>query len=131
MKKLIVVAVAIISAVFYLFAGSSTKDKISGMAGYLTNERQCFRFHRERYNDPDSAYVLNSYIWSRSDESFLPEANRTKSLKLYDSVIRVKTKAKNAMGSYRTVYIECPLVDGEFSAKESNHWESIKFINRF
>ena len=44
------------------------KDKLIGVATFASNERQCFNFHKDDFTDPDSAYLVSSFVWTKQDE---------------------------------------------------------------
>ncbi len=108
------VAIAIAGALFWLFAPAHVKDRVVGAATFATNERQCFEYYRKDFNDPDSAYLVGSRIWTRDDERQYNAAKPDRIFETYEAMLTVEARAKNKMGGYVQVSLGCPLVHGEF-----------------
>lgn len=108
----------------YWLAPAQTKDKIIGLASFATDERRCFNYHRSSFVDPESAYVADSYIWTKENELHSMkvvaspgdniEDMMDQVFKKYDAILRVNAYAKNRMGGYVSETVECPLIDGHF-----------------
>ena len=116
MKKIMIVAIvlALVGVGFWMFAPNYLKDKVVGFSTIGKNDRKCFNYHKEYFKDPETAYFVDSYIWSKEDE--LKYSKKTdKVFEKYDSVVRVEVQAKNGFGAYGKTYVECPLVDGKFN----------------
>jgi len=105
--------VPIAAILFMLFAPPNIKDHVIGVVSFASSERQCFNFHKEDFNDPYSAYIESSYVWSRKDEN--GSVGRDSVFGEYDAVLRIKARAKNKMGGYVSENIECPLIKGKFN----------------
>lgn len=112
---LILLAVAVSGTLFAILAPANIKDKLIGVATFATNERQCFNFHKSDFNDPDSAYLEDSFIWTKEDElSSVGQALAREAYLKHDAILNIKVRAKNRMGAYVQEYVECPLVNGRF-----------------
>lgn len=98
---------------FLFFLPKYQVDKLKGLVFSQTDERQCFNFHKDYLNDPESAYVVDSYLWTKVDE-FKVNQNPASIFALYDTLLKVKVKAKNKYGAYVDTLLVCPLVDGSF-----------------
>lgn len=115
MKKIIIVLVVFVIAggTFWVIGPNYQKDKIVGIFTAANSDRKCFNFYKEYFKDPETAYFVDSYIWSK--ESELKYSNKpNKVFDKYDAVVRVEVQAKNGFGAYGKLYIECPLVEGKF-----------------
>lgn len=115
MKKIIIAAtfIAVAGGVFWLIGPNYQKDKIVGIFTALNTDRKCFNFYKEYFKDPETAYFVDSYIWSKED-ALKYSRKLDKVFEKYDSVVRVEVQAKNGFGAYGQLYIECPLVNGDF-----------------
>ena len=89
------------------------KDRVLGVATFATSERRCFNFHKPDFKDPETAYLEESYVWSKDDHANYG-GSENDTFSKYDAVIRVKVRAKNSMAAYTSEYIECPLIRGSF-----------------
>jgi hypothetical protein len=110
-RFLLISLVAVIS--LSVFLPRYQTDKLKGIVFSHTDERQCFNFHKEFLNDPESAYIVDSYLWTKIDE-FKINQNPASIFALYDTLLKVKVKAKNKYGAYVDTLLVCPLVDGNF-----------------
>ena len=116
MKKIIILAIVfvLIAGSFWIVVPNYQKDKVVGIFTATNSDRKCFNFYKEYFKDPETAYFVDSYVWSKESElkySKKPE----KVFEKYDAVVRVEVQAKNGFGAYGKSYIECPLVDGKFN----------------
>ncbi len=115
MKKVIVALFVFVLAcsAFWTVGPNYQKDKIIGIFTASNSDRQCFNFYKEHFKDPETAYFVDSYVWSKESELEYSK-NPDKVFEKYDAVVRVDVQAKNGFGAYGKLYIECPLVDGKF-----------------
>ena len=111
-KTIFYITIPTITVLFFLLAPPNIKDRAISVVTFATSERQCFNFYKPDFNDPDSAYVESSYVWSRENAKSVGSDEFT--YETYDAVLRVKTRAKNLMGGYGSDVIECPLINGKF-----------------
>lgn len=117
MKKIIafVVLLVALSGSFWILAPAYMKDKVVGVATFYTSERQCFNYRKAYFNDPDTAYVDGSFIWTKEREERSGVKNPDPIFEDYDEVVSVKVYAKNRLGNYIMDYVRCPLENGKFS----------------
>lgn len=111
-KTIFYISIPIIISLFFLLAPPNIKDRAIGVVTFATSERRCFNFYKPEFNDPNSAYVESSYVWSRENAKSVGSGEFT--YETYDAILRVKTRAKNLMGGYGSEVIECPLINGKF-----------------
>ena len=111
---------------FLLLAPNYQVDKIKGLLTLSTDERKCFNFHKESLKDPETAYLVDSYIWTKEDEEKYASGNSDPVFKEYDSVLTIKAQAKNGFGAYGDVWFECPLKNGKFDRHYSRMWQLLK-----
>tara|TARA_B110000211_G_scaffold234381_1_gene303788 strand:- start:1419 stop:2006 length:588 start_codon:yes stop_codon:yes gene_type:complete len=114
--------VLVISAFLFL-APNYQIDKIKGLFTASTDERKCFNFHKESLKDPETAYFVDSYIWTKENDNEYGSGKPDPVFKEYDSVLRIKAQAKNGFGAYGDVRFECPLKNGKFDKHYSRMWE--------
>src|SRR5690606_38521669 len=115
MKKRMIIAIvlALVGLGFWLLGPNYLKYKVVGGLTVGKNDRKCFNYHKEYFKGPETAYFVDSYIWSKEDELRYSK-NPDKVFEEYGSVMRVEVQAKNGFGAYGKTYVECPLVDGKF-----------------
>ena len=119
-KNIVIIAsltvISLILGMFWVVAPANMKDKVIGFVTSGNTDRQCFNYYKNKkdyFRYPDSAYMESSYIWTKKDEL---EFNKQFKLGIspysifnkYDSVVRIKVRAKNAMGDYASINLECP-----------------------
>lgn len=117
-KFIIIGGILLASVISWQISPPHIKDRLIGVSTILSNERQCFNFHKDRYKDPHTAYILSSYVKTKEDEIRLNPKPDIKFEK-YDSFIIVITRAKNSFGAYGDLVIECPLIDGQFNETQA------------
>lgn len=121
---LIVIAFSVLAiSVFSFLAPNYQIDKIKGLFTASTDERKCFNFHKESLKDPETAYLVDSYIWTKEDEEKYSSGSIDPVFKEYDSVLRIKVQAKNGFGAYGDIRFECPLKNGKFDNHYSRMWQ--------
>ena len=108
---------------FLFLAPNYQVDKIKGLLTLSTDERKCFNFHKESLKDPETAYLVDSYIWTKENEEEYGSGNPDPVFKEYDSVLTIKAQAKNGFGAYGDVRFECPLKNGKFDKHYSRMWQ--------
>lgn len=108
------VGLVIAAAGFWLLAPAAIKDRLVGLATFNTDERQCFNLYKEHLNDPESAYLEKSFVWTKEWEAKYRGVNPDPIYKKYDSVLKVQIRAKNRMGGYVDQWVQCPLLNGRF-----------------
>lgn len=110
MKKFLlsVVAVSFGAGAFWLFAPAHIKDKAYGVLTFATPERMCFREHLDYFSDPDTAYLADSYIWTKEDEIRNGSYDMAP-FKNTDQIIKVEVRAKNKFGAYAETYVTCAM----------------------
>ena len=117
-----ILIIALSLGAFFLFAPDYQKDKLVGLVTAGTDERKCFNLYKEDFRDPSTAYLVDSYIWTREDElKYLPN-NIAPVFEEHEAVLRVSAQAKNGFGAYGQVYLECPLKDGRFDRHTAAMW---------
>ncbi|ASP47130.1 hypothetical protein [Cognaticolwellia beringensis] len=104
---------------FWLFVPPYQKDKIIGVFTAGQSDRKCFNFHKQYYKDPETAYFVDSYVWSKENELSTGTKYPDPAFEKYDTLIRVEVQAKNGFGAYIKEFIECPLIDGKFDDYEA------------
>jgi hypothetical protein len=122
MKRKLVLGVTSLlgAALLWFIAPAYIKDRVYGLLTFQSNERQCFKFHRSRFNDPDTAYVEGAYVWSKDNETKFPRSPKPNPVfAKYEAVVRVQLRARNSLGAYVPGEIECPLIDGAFNEIEA------------
>lgn len=118
-KVLVFSGIATIVILFATFAPANMKDKLIGIVQFTTDERQCFNLYKDDFTDPDSAYVSDSFVWSKQDEIKTGTEYPDPVYDKYDATITVEVFAKNRMGGYVKEYVKCPLVNGHFDSHEA------------
>ena len=118
-NSLILLALVVIGVLFATLAPAAMKDKLIGLTTFATNERRCFNFHKDDFNDPDSAYIDHSFISQKDNRShaFLSRE--------YKEMLQVKVRVKNQMGAYDWDYVSCPLVEGKFDETASRLYKHV------
>lgn len=111
---LIMIAAAVAVILFWFAGPAYLKDRIRGVVTFATDERRCFSFHKDDFKDPETAYVESSYVWTKANETKSSQYYTDPVFTKYDAVIKVKVRAKNAMGGYVSEHVECPLVNSSF-----------------
>ncbi len=123
-KMLFVVGLVVFSAIYIAFlAPKYQKDKVVGLLTAATDERKCFSFHKNSLKDPESAYLVDSYTWTKENEMKYASGSSSPVFKEYDAVLRVKLQAKNGFGAYGSLTVECPLKNGKFDRHYASMWQ--------
>lgn len=123
-NALILVVVAAIGILFATLAPANMKDKLVGVVTFASDERRCFNFHKADFIDPDSAYVRDSFIWTKKNELSIGSKYPDPAYQKYEAMINVEVLAKNRMGGYVKEYVTCPLVNGSFNSDEAFMYKS-------
>jgi len=114
-KIIIVISIVVLTGAFLLFASAPAKDHLVGLVTFATDERQCFNLYKEDFYDPATAYVEESFVWTKAKEEQMSKPSLRNPLYYkYDTVLNVKVHAKNRMGGYVVNWLVCPLLNGRF-----------------
>lgn len=110
--KITTIVLIFASFAFWIFANDYQKDKLLGSISHTNDEKQCLNAYNDSLKDPSTAYIVDSFIWTKEQEESVSHL-LTPIYEKYDSVLNVKIMAKNNFGAYSETYIRCPLVDGK------------------
>lgn len=123
-KMLVIVGLIVFAAAYIAFlAPKYQKDKVVGLLTAATDERKCFNFYKDSLKDPESAYLVDSYTWTKENEMEYASGTPDPVFKEYDAVLRVKIQAKNGFGAYGSLTVECPLKNGKFDRHYASVWQ--------
>lgn len=116
--KYITVLFLLLFGLFWVVSPENIKDKIIGLLTFASNERQCFNYYKndkDYFKDPDSAYIVSSVILEKSYNGNSDHHEHLEELKdlIYDSILRLKVRARNSIGGYATDNIDCPLLNNK------------------
>jgi hypothetical protein len=125
-----VVLVFLTVGYIFFLAPRYQRDKFIGLITAGTDERKCFNFHKDTFKDPESAYVVDSYVWTKENEMKYGASSPNPVFKEYDAVLRVRLQAKNGFGAYGSMVVECPLKNGKFDRHYAAMWQIEKMYPR-
>ncbi len=135
--KYVVIVTSRFLCLFWVVAPTLIKDKVVGLVTFSSTDRQCFNYYKNKDNyfkDPDSAYMESSLIWTKTDNldelrehQNIIEIDKVINIKEYDSIVKVKVRARNSMGGYASEDIYCPLADNNLI----NTLDSLKYDTRY